>query len=403
MIILIILIIVLLLSLFLINKTFEKKDNILDEVKLQENTIRNDGFALMLQQSDGTYKESTSSSWPNNMRFNADLSGCIDTKGNKIDNSLSFDKTNNIVNVSVGETAYCYVYFDMTKLLSEYLINNVSSEELWNSTLEDDGYRYVGTSPDNYICFGTTDKDTCTSYQDKYMYRIIGVFEDNGKKYVKLIKKEALDTAYAWHSEDGYDIDWNNSDLYKGLNGSYFLTNKSYPYMQDTNWTDKIATWNYTMTNTKTSENSGTEYGNMTTKDIYLHELNRSIKTLNIGEWKNTSGKISLMYVSDFALSLGETILNTDGSSFSDLKKGWLNITNNDSTATSDWTMTRYGAYLVDNTFNGYYAFKINKVGLISRSSTYTTLEVRPVFYLESDVEYNSGAGTIDNPYTISY
>ena len=30
-----------------------------------------------------------------------------------------------------------------------------------------------GTNPDNYVCFGTTDKSACTANQDKYMYRVI--------------------------------------------------------------------------------------------------------------------------------------------------------------------------------------------------------------------------------------
>ncbi len=226
MIILIILIIVLLLSLSLINKTLKKKDNILDEVKLQENTIRNDGFSLMLQKEDGTYEESTSSSWPTDMKFNSELSGCIDLNGNKIDNALSYNNDSKLVTLQTNKTSYCYVYFDIDNSVTSYLIENISSEELWNSPLEGDGYRYVGTNPNNYICFGTSDKDTCVNDTDKYMYRIIGIFEDEaGNKNAKLIKKEALNTAYGWHSDSYTDVDWNESDLYKGINGSYFLTN----------------------------------------------------------------------------------------------------------------------------------------------------------------------------------
>ena len=66
--------------------------------------------------------------------------------------------------------------------------------------LEGDGYRYTGsgavgadTNPNNFICFGTTDKSACTANQDKYMYRVLGVFSDaNGKNHVKLIKYKQL-------------------------------------------------------------------------------------------------------------------------------------------------------------------------------------------------------------------
>ncbi len=427
MIILIILIIVLLLIPFLINKTLKKKDNVLEEVILQENTIKNDGFALMLEtkNEDGTtsYVESRSSIWPTDMKFNSELSGCIDTNGNKIDNSLSFDSSTNLITIKTNKTSYCYVYFDIDNSAASYLIENISSEGLWNSTLENDGYRYVGTNPNNYICFGTPDKDTCTGDTDKYMYRIIGIFEDNnGNQHLKLIKKEALNTAYAWHSNNKTSTDWNESDLYKGINGSYFLINEEYSYMQDSTWADKIATWNYTMTNTKTYENYinnsvyGPDYGSITAQQIYLHELNRSEKSnqtcyynesytanCNAGEWKILNTKIGLMYVSDYALSLGNNALNYTSDLYrGTLKTGWINLKNNDSGKPGnwEWAMTYYGC---DKSFC--YTWQTSSTnGEIEVSVVHQTASVRPVFYLESDVELstNSGDGSETNPFLLS-
>ncbi len=130
MIILIILIIVLLLSLFLINKTLKKKDNVLEDVKLQENTTKNDGFALMLEQEDGTYKESTNSKWPTDMEYNEELSGCMDVNGNKIDNSLSYNDNTNSVKLKVNGVTYCYIYFDQSS--GESVIVNVSTDGVKN-------------------------------------------------------------------------------------------------------------------------------------------------------------------------------------------------------------------------------------------------------------------------------
>ncbi len=413
MIILIILIIVLLLSLFLINKTLKKKETILDEVKLQENITKKDGFALMLQQEDGTYKENESSSWPNNMKFNTELSGCMDANGNKIENSLSFDSTTNLVTLKTNQTSYCYVYFDIDNSAASYLIENISSDVLWNSTLEEDGYRYVGTNPDNYICFGTSDENECTSNPDKYMYRIIGIFEDNnGNKHTKLIKKEALNTKCAWTSDNQTDINWNESDLYKVLNGSYFLTNTSYSYMQDSTWTSKIAKWNYTMTNTITYKSSGIDYYYNSAKKIYLHELNKSGKSdgtcyhnssttagCDVGKWEILNAKISLMYASDYALSLGSVALNYIGS-FDELQTGWMFLSNNDSSAPSndEWTMSRSG---ID--YGTYHSWFITSEGSVDGYGYVDNLSsARPVFYLESDVEYDGGTGTIDNPLMIT-
>ena len=176
---------------------------------------------------------------------------------------------------------------DKTKTIVQNLID---SGWLWQSGLEGDGYRYVGTgeyqcsynngkyintsgangcpswtydaksktvtldlngqtklstSPNNFICFGTTDKTECTANQDKYMYRVIGIFSDaSGDNHVKLIKYKQLGE-YDWNDDKETDISWENSDMYKGLNGNYFLTNATYDYMQNTAWLNKIENWTW--------------------------------------------------------------------------------------------------------------------------------------------------------------
>jgi len=74
-----------------------------------------------------------------------------------------------------------------------------------NTNLEGGLYRYQGEAGNvnNFVCFGTTSKEECLSDTDKYMYRVMGINENN---QVKLIKKEALNTAYQWHSDATIDI-----------------------------------------------------------------------------------------------------------------------------------------------------------------------------------------------------
>ena len=205
-------------TLFLMYKSYGNKNTNLDEVNLNINNTNM--FAIMLEQEDGTYKEDTNNTWPTSgYTYNESMSGCIDINGNKLDGVLTYDSTNNIATVDTGNTSCCYLYFSLPPYASQ-------KSEMWDSPLEGDGYRYVGENPNNYVCFGTTDKATCTGNTDLYMYRIIGIFEDDsGNEHLKLIKKETLDTSYAWHSDSSADTDWNESDLYKGLNGNYFLTN----------------------------------------------------------------------------------------------------------------------------------------------------------------------------------
>jgi len=372
----------------------------LDNVNLKEKINEMKGLAIMLEQDDGTYKESSTNTFPTDMKFNSVLSGCIDNLGNKIENSLTYE--NGIANVETSNTSYCYLYFD-GPTDTEKLIENVSSDVLWESTLEDDGYRFVGTDPANYICFGTTDTSTCTGNTDLYMYRIIGIFEDSeGEQHLKLIKKEALNTSYVWNADYENDVPWNESDLYKGINESYFLENTTYSYMQDTNWIDKIVTWGYTATNTKTYESSGMSYYDSVIRQTYLHEMNRSTKSSSVGVWDTISAKIGLMYVSDYQLSLGSTALdytNSNSTHYASMKTGWMHISNNDSGApsASEWTMTRKGFV----GYGYYFAKDVDLSGYVNWNSVRSHRSVRPVFYLTNDVTI-SGEGAIDSPYIIT-
>ena len=198
----------------------------------------------------------------------------------------------------------------------------IASGNLWQSGLEGDGYRYVGsgavgesTNPNNFVCFGTTDKSTCTTNQDKYMYRVLGVFSDaNGDNHVKLIKYKQL-RSYKWNTDYQADVSWENSDMYKGLNGNYFLTNTTYDYMQSASWSNKIENWTWNAVNTKTYDGSGgpNYYSGLTPSQIYLHEMNRTGKSSTVGEWTTPVAKIGLMYASDYTLSLGANALAITG------------------------------------------------------------------------------------------
>lgn len=396
---------VILLSVVLfIGSLISKQDTELDEVKL--NDLNKDSFAIMVEQSDGTYVQSNT--YPTgNYILSEDRSGCIDQHGKSIPNSVSYK--NGTVTFKTNSSSYCYVYFDKLTLVKYLLNEETRPSSLWTSTLDGDGYRFVGTDPNNYICFGSGNKDECVGNTDLYMYRIIGIFEDaDGKQYVKLIKKEALNTAYAWHTESTTEKSWEGSSLYTNLHGSYFLNNSAYPYMQNTIWLNKIKDWTWSAVNTKTYSNSGPNYYSvLTSSQVYYHEMNHANKVSAVGEWTTPSGKIGLMYGSDYMLSLGESALNAICSSGSStLKTGWMSLANNDSSSlsttkkappnTSEWTMSRYGRY---SSYNR--AWYLYDTGYLNYAYAYNTYSVRPVFYLVSNEEYVSGSGSKTDPFII--
>ena len=227
--------------------------------------------------------------------------------------------------------------------------------------------RYQGTVADNYICFGTTNKSTCTGDTDKYMYRIIGI---NSSNQMKLIKKEALNTAYAWNTNKTEDVEWPDSELYAGINGSYFLTNSNYV---PSGWSDRIATTNW-------------KYGDLSNVNATAAE----IATTENGFSDSTSAKIGLLYLHDYIYAVSERSLS------------WLylNRVENDSSAPNDayeWSMTRYNYYLMNNQ-----AWRFHTDLLTMETAAVNDLEsVRPVFYLTATQKIASGSGTITDPFIL--
>ena len=220
---------------FLSIKSFNNKN--LDKYIVGANNKTNKMLAIMLEDENGDYKPYNSETFPEfPYIFNSELSQCMDIKGNTIENAISYDEDANLANVIVTKTSQCYFYFNRPKEVATLTSKLISSGELWQSGLEDDGYRYTGsgaynsaTTPNNFICFGTSDATECKNNEAKYMYRIIGVFPDNnGNQHLKLISLKQLGS-YAWNDTNA-DVDWGSSTLFTGLNGEYFLTNTTYDY-----------------------------------------------------------------------------------------------------------------------------------------------------------------------------
>ncbi|MBQ7030879.1 MAG: hypothetical protein IJN13_00710 [Bacilli bacterium] len=374
------LVIVEIFALFLMYKSSNNKNANLATVDLKGNIVNNDMFAIMLEQSDGTYKEDKSNTWPTDgYTYNASMSGCIDINGNKLDGVLTYDATNNIATVDTGNTSYCYLYFSMPNA-GEYLLKNPTSG-LNNITLEAGMYRYQGTDAMNYVCFGTTVKSECVGNTDAYMYRIIGI-QENGQ--MKLIKKEALNSTVQWWSDYTTDVTWPNSLIYKHINDTENTNNylKNTTYVP-TGWESKIATtsWKY---------GDSTNSGNYDGPTIYATE----------NAWTDTEpAKIGLWYLSDYYYAYASG--GAPGSS-SNAVTAWIHLSKNDTSAPStsyEWTMSRCG---YDDDYSSYGAWAVYSSGSLYSNYLYNALSVRPVFYLTSDIRITGGTGTIDDPFLIS-
>ena len=263
---------------------------------------------------------------------------------------------------------------------------------------KDDLRRFVGDKTkvnDNFICFGTSDQQACKDNMDTYMYRIIGIDTQNRLKVIKateLVNSVAYGLEFAWNSVYTEDIKWNDSDLYKGLNGGSphplngnlcnqcFVGNSKYGYMNESTWTKLI---DITVT-------------------YYIGDSTAKVNpTLFVNERKSKfdNGRISLMYLSDY--------LYADNGTAS--KANWLFIQNglnganntpSDATkpsAKKEWMMTRHGKYAG---FHG--ARGVDSDGTVYSDQVNNRHAVRPVFYLIPTTRIFDGNGTIDTPYIIA-
>ena len=384
-------------------------------------------LAIMYENDNGEYVESTSSNWlGDGYTFNENLSKC--KNGSKI----YYDSATNKVMVEANTNDRCYVYFDIyNPTFAEYIINSVYTADGENGLYYHDGvgsytnadqeagdnsYRYSGVNPNNYVCFGSN-AETCP---DEYLYRIIGVFDEDsdGEYNVKLIKadyttsemlgtdgrdyygnyslvtsyyKGSMDTstiaAYRWN----YDTDvseygsnnWTTSELNKiNLNTNYlnYLGNSWSPMIEDSTWYLGGMTSN----------------GN-TAKSFYTGERNNAGYGSNPTTYgpENANGnptKIGLMYPSDYGYAANPDAWATNLSSYSSstiTQNNWLYM------GLYEWTMTSYLS-------NSSSVFNLYISGTLSSISAYNVFSVRPVFYLKSNISYVEGNGTKDSPFRIN-
>jgi len=111
--IIMILILVEITMIFLCVKSYSNKNiNVkLDNVLIKKEE-KEDMFAIMVEQEDGTYLEYDKDTFPEGYILNEKLSGCINQKGLRLDGVLEYDSATNILTINSGMSMFCYLYFD---------------------------------------------------------------------------------------------------------------------------------------------------------------------------------------------------------------------------------------------------------------------------------------------------
>lgn len=293
-------------------------------------------------------------------------------------------------------------------LLSDVIINGVgTSGDGVITKVTDNGtdqYRYQGNNPNNYVSFNNG------------LWRIIGyvpvclevtpITENttiNGTSFkqgeaqctkwenkVKIIKADPIG-AYAYNKSNynsSNPIVWIGSTI-QGLLNTCYLGKKDgcskYCYAYQT--TQGVC--NYS----QNGINENDSYGNMIESVYYNIGISGSYNSSSVvyvNEAKkqtSESTKVGLMYASDFGYAISSYTGSLSYSSAnSQMVNNWL------FGQSYEWTMT------ADSSSTPFY---VNLLGGLNSSTAYAGFAVRPVLYLQSNVNKLSGDGTMASPYVL--
>ena len=192
--------------------------------------------------------------------------------------------------------------------LNDYIISLSGQTQGTGEVVQENGYRYEGKDPNNYIWFNNE------------IWRIIGVFDENshgvsGQNLVKIIRNESIG-GLVWDNdttESSYGKnDWTTSDLKNLLNGAYLNSENGtcgeycygYSTTMGANCDYRESGINNTyrpMIETVTWYLGRLSTTRATTYEVYADERGDAVYNGRPTEW---IGKIGLMYPSDYGYSV---------------------------------------------------------------------------------------------------
>ena len=437
-----------LLTIFII-LNYINSDRVIIASEKRNNSFNNDTFSFMLETAVDSYEysPSTNNSWPGKgYEFNQDLSGCEnggiltwndETKKVTLKNNISdkcylyFDivppdvtlttnNTDNAYNPSTPATLSCngatssynqkYQRVEISQInnkytnctltyqtpssktyLNNYIIGLSRTTQGTGQVVNENGYRYEGKDPNNYIWFNNE------------LWRIIGVFDEDshgqsGQNLVKIIRNDSIG-GLAWHKSNTNN--WTQASLMNLLNGAYLNsengTGGEYCYGYSTTTPSNCDYTEIGINNTYRSmiENvtwylGGYSNTSETAKEFYEYERGTTVYS---GRPTSTTGYIGLMYPSDYGYSVlkSSCARTTDLSSYDNATcagQSWLYGQG------YEWTITPISSssnlvFHVDN-YGGLFYYNANR-----------GYAVRPVLYLDSSVYVIDGTGTQSDPYII--
>ena len=278
---------------------------------------------------------------------------------------------------------------------------------------DENGLRYEGADPNNYICLDNKTSGTCSD--SSLLFRIIGLFDEDTssdgttssgtKKLLKVIDTNNYGGTDGKKWNSAGTNNWSTASLKTELNGTYLTT-----LLGSSNVNSKLSN---SIANAKwhLGGASSSNYNTLTAEGIYKEERNTS--AIYSGNPSSIYAKVGLMYPSDYGYAtIGGTNINKsecrardlydwDGSIYSDCRNNdWLFISQNNFVNNVEWTITPRS----DTSGN---VLHIRSTGNVNHQYNYIDVPnfywaARPTFYLDSSVlKIVGGTGTSDNAYRI--
>ncbi len=292
-----------------------------------------------------------------------------------------------------GTNATCDVSFNTisTTHLNNYITGLSGTEQGTGQVVNENGYRYEGKDPNNYIWFNNE------------LWRIIGVFDEathgvSGQNLVKIIKVDSIG-GLAWHKS--YTNDWTASSLMNLLNGAYLNSQNGtggeycYGYSTTTpgncDYTETGINDTYRpMIENVTWHLGGHSSTSATAEAFYGYERGTTVYS---GRPTTTTGYIGLMYPSDYGYSVlsSSCARTTNLDSYNKATcagQSWLYGQG------YEWTITPGSSYSDP-------VFRLNYDGNLNFFKASGGYSVRPVLYLDSSVYVIDGNGSVSDPYII--
>ena len=347
------------------------------------NTFTQDGVTYAL-----TLDGASTNSFPSKGMYRADVT-CEGATGTWL-----YDEWQLAIEDITSDNITCDIDFTTISQtnLNSYIMNLSGSEQGTGQVVNENGYRYEGKNPNNYVWFNNE------------LWRIIGVFDENshgqsGQNLVKIIRNDSIG-GLAWHKSNTND--WTVSSLMNLLNGAYLNsengTGGEYCYGYST--TVPAGNCDYTesgindtyrpMIENVTWYLGGYSSTSATAEAFYGYERGDTVYS---GRPTSTTGYIGLMYASDYGYSvLASSCARTTN----------LGSYSNSTCAGQSWMYGQgYEWTITPHSSSSNYVFYVYSDGYLSTNNARNGYSARPVLYLDSSVYVIDGNGSQSDPYII--